>query len=113
MAADLTSGLDETQVKLLEEECILIDEHDKMTGAASKKTCHLLENINKGKEKRRLMKSKRWKRASKINHWQDIHKTMIICTLPVTVTRSNENGDGDGSRSWGWVGIMGVVVGKG
>ena len=48
MSSDLTSGLDETQVKLLEEECILIDESDKKIGAASKKTCHLLENINKG-----------------------------------------------------------------
>ena len=48
MSSNLTSGLDETQVKLLEEECILIDENDKRIGAASKKTCHLLENINKG-----------------------------------------------------------------
>ena len=48
MSSNLTSGLDETQVKLLEEECILIDENNKRIGAASKKTCHLLENINKG-----------------------------------------------------------------
>ena len=48
MSSDLTSGLDATQVKLLEEECILVDEHDNKVGAASKKTCHLLENINKG-----------------------------------------------------------------
>ena len=47
MSSDLTSGLDETQVKLLEEECILIDEGDQKIGAASKRTCHLLENINK------------------------------------------------------------------
>ncbi|KAH9524545.1 isopentenyl-diphosphate delta-isomerase idi1 [Bulinus truncatus] len=45
---DLFSGLDETQVKLMEEECILVDENDKAIGSASKKDCHLLENINKG-----------------------------------------------------------------
>ncbi|KAK2150225.1 hypothetical protein NP493_2836g00002 [Ridgeia piscesae] len=44
----LTAGLDETQIKLLEEECILIDNDDNNIGSASKKTCHLLENINKG-----------------------------------------------------------------
>ena len=44
----LTAGLDTVQVKLLEEECILIDNEDKNIGSASKKACHLLENINKG-----------------------------------------------------------------
>ncbi|XP_005089882.1 isopentenyl-diphosphate Delta-isomerase 1 isoform X2 [Aplysia californica] len=45
---DVLKGLDETQVKLMEEECILVDENDKNIGSASKKVCHLLENINKG-----------------------------------------------------------------
>lgn len=45
---DVISGLDETQVKLLQEECILINEQDEVTGSATKKECHLLENINKG-----------------------------------------------------------------
>ena len=49
MAADLTSGLDETQVQLLKEECILIDNDDKNIGSASKKECHLMANIKKGK----------------------------------------------------------------
>jgi len=40
--------LDATQVKLLEEECILIDNDDHKVGSASKKVCHLLENIEKG-----------------------------------------------------------------
>ncbi|XP_070565506.1 isopentenyl-diphosphate Delta-isomerase 1-like [Ptychodera flava] len=48
MAADLTQGLDETQVQLLKEECIVIDENDKVIGSDSKKTCHLMENIDKG-----------------------------------------------------------------
>lgn len=39
---------DVTQVQLMKEECILIDENDKQIGSASKKHCHLLENINKG-----------------------------------------------------------------
>ena len=43
------SRLDATQVKLLEEECILIDSNDQNIGSASKKVCHLLENIEKGK----------------------------------------------------------------
>ncbi len=42
------AGLDPVQVKLMGEECILIDEQDNNIGSASKKTCHLLENINKG-----------------------------------------------------------------
>jgi len=42
------SHLDATQVKLLNEECILIDNDDNKIGSASKKVCHLLENIEKG-----------------------------------------------------------------
>ena len=48
MTDELISGLDATQVKLLEEQCILIDNEDQKIGTASKKTCHLIENINKG-----------------------------------------------------------------
>jgi hypothetical protein len=40
--------LDETQVKLMEEECILVDKDDQKIGAASKKVCHLIANIDKG-----------------------------------------------------------------
>ena len=35
-------------MKLLEEECILIDNDDNKIGAASKKICHMLKNINDG-----------------------------------------------------------------
>ena len=45
---DLTVGLDETQVKLLAEECILIDNNDNNIGSASKKVCHLWDNIKEG-----------------------------------------------------------------
>lgn len=46
--ADLSS-LDETQVRLLAEECILVDEADKAIGADTKKNCHLNEYIKDGK----------------------------------------------------------------
>ncbi|XP_012679632.2 isopentenyl-diphosphate Delta-isomerase 1 [Clupea harengus] len=43
-----TDNLDEKQVQLLAEKCILIDENDRVTGADSKKNCHLNSNIEKG-----------------------------------------------------------------
>ncbi|KAI8322738.1 isopentenyl pyrophosphate isomerase [Martensiomyces pterosporus] len=42
------SQYDEEQVRLMSEMCILLDENDQAIGAESKKTCHLMENINKG-----------------------------------------------------------------
>lgn len=38
-------NLDQTQVKLLQEKCILVDENDKVLGSATKKECHLNKNI--------------------------------------------------------------------
>ncbi|XP_034561775.1 isopentenyl-diphosphate Delta-isomerase 1 isoform X1 [Notolabrus celidotus] len=43
-----TDHLDEKQVQLLSEMCILIDENDKKIGADTKKNCHLNSNIDKG-----------------------------------------------------------------
>lgn len=43
-----TDHLDEKQVQLLSEMCILIDENDRRTGADTKKNCHLNSNIDKG-----------------------------------------------------------------
>lgn len=43
MAVDL-SHLDETQVQLLSEECILVDKEDQVIGSDTKKNCHL--NVN-------------------------------------------------------------------
>ena len=40
--------LDQRQVDLLNEACILVDENDNVIGSESKKICHLMENINKG-----------------------------------------------------------------
>lgn len=45
--ADL-SGYDEEQIRLMDEVCIVLDENDLPIGSASKKTCHLMDNINKG-----------------------------------------------------------------
>jgi len=42
------SGYDFEQAKLMDERCIIVDEDDKPLGALDKKTCHLMENINKG-----------------------------------------------------------------
>ncbi|KAF8525106.1 Isopentenyldiphosphate isomerase [Hysterangium stoloniferum] len=42
------SNYDAKQSQLMDEKCILVDEQDKAWGAADKKTCHLMENINKG-----------------------------------------------------------------
>jgi isopentenyl-diphosphate Delta-isomerase len=45
--ADL-AGYDEEQIRLMDEVCIVLDENDVPIGSASKKVCHLMENINKG-----------------------------------------------------------------
>jgi isopentenyl-diphosphate delta-isomerase len=42
------AGYDEEQIRLMDEVCIVLDENDKPIGSASKKVCHLMENINKG-----------------------------------------------------------------
>ncbi|XP_064647917.1 isopentenyl-diphosphate Delta-isomerase 1-like isoform X2 [Lineus longissimus] len=47
-AEAMLARLDETQVQLLKENCILVDESDKAIGSATKKDCHLLSNIDKG-----------------------------------------------------------------
>ncbi|KAI9683044.1 MAG: isopentenyl-diphosphate delta-isomerase idi1 [Bathelium mastoideum] len=41
-------GYDEEQIRLMDEVCIVLDENDNPIGSASKKTCHLMTNINKG-----------------------------------------------------------------
>ncbi|PHH80717.1 hypothetical protein CDD80_65 [Ophiocordyceps camponoti-rufipedis] len=42
------SGHDQEQIRLMEEMCIVIDNNDKPIGSMSKKSCHLMTNINKG-----------------------------------------------------------------
>ena len=45
--ADLV-GYDEEQIRLMDEVCIVLDDNDVPVGSASKKVCHLMDNINKG-----------------------------------------------------------------
>ncbi len=42
------SNVDAEQIRMLEEECILVNGQDKVTGHASKKVCHLMKNIKQG-----------------------------------------------------------------
>lgn len=39
---------DDEQVRFMQEPCILVNDLDEVIGTASKKSCHLLENINEG-----------------------------------------------------------------
>ena len=41
-------GYDDEQIRFMEEVCIVLDYDDVPIGSASKKVCHLMENINKG-----------------------------------------------------------------
>ena len=45
---DDLAGYDEEQIKLMDEVCIVLDREDHPIGSASKKTCHLMSNINAG-----------------------------------------------------------------
>ena len=45
---DDLSGYDPEQIRLMDETCIVLSPHDVPIGTASKKTCHLMTNINKG-----------------------------------------------------------------
>lgn len=42
------AGYDEEQIKLMDEVCIVLDENDIPIGSASKKVCHLMDNIDRG-----------------------------------------------------------------
>ncbi|CCE61193.1 hypothetical protein TPHA_0A01080 [Tetrapisispora phaffii CBS 4417] len=42
------TGHDEEQIKLMNENCIVLDWDDNAIGAGTKKLCHLMDNINKG-----------------------------------------------------------------
>lgn len=45
---DVFEGHDEEQIKLMAENCIVLDYNDIPIGAGTKKLCHLMSNINKG-----------------------------------------------------------------
>lgn len=41
-------GHDEEQIKLMAENCIVLDYNDRPIGSGTKKLCHIMDNINKG-----------------------------------------------------------------
>lgn len=45
---DVFDGHDEEQIKLMAENCIVLDYNDVPIGSGTKKLCHLMENIDKG-----------------------------------------------------------------
>ena len=49
MGSEQLSNHDREQVRLMEEQCILVDENDRALGPDSKKSCHLNVNIDSGK----------------------------------------------------------------
>ena len=46
--ADDLAGYDAEQIRLMDEVCIVLDASDNPIGSASKKSCHLMSNINAG-----------------------------------------------------------------
>ncbi|KAJ3371457.1 isopentenyl-diphosphate delta-isomerase idi1 [Kappamyces sp. JEL0680] len=48
MSTFSTANYDPEQIRLMAEMCIVVDKNDKAIGAESKKTCHLMTEINKG-----------------------------------------------------------------
>ncbi|CDO95247.1 unnamed protein product [Kluyveromyces dobzhanskii CBS 2104] len=45
---NLLEGYDEEQIRLMNENCIVLDWEDNAIGAGTKKMCHLMENIDQG-----------------------------------------------------------------
>lgn len=45
---EILSGHDEEQIRLMEELCIVLNYEDEPVGAATKKTCHIMKNIQDG-----------------------------------------------------------------
>jgi isopentenyl-diphosphate Delta-isomerase len=85
-------NIDKTQLSLLDERCILVDQQDKRIGAETKKNCHLLANINQGmlhrafsvflfdKEKRLLLQQRSERKITYPNHW-----TNTCCSHPLDI----------------------------
>lgn len=45
---DVFAGHDQEQIRLMNENCIVLDWEDNAIGAGTKKVCHLMDNINRG-----------------------------------------------------------------
>lgn len=85
-------GYDEEQVRLMDEVCIVLDEDDQPIGSASKKTCHLMKNIDRGllhrafsvflfdKEKRLLLQQRADEKITFPGMW-----TNTCCSHPLGI----------------------------
>ncbi|ESO11609.1 hypothetical protein HELRODRAFT_71437 [Helobdella robusta] len=99
------NGKDDIQIKLMEEECILVDESDKKIGSASKKVCHKLENINKGMLHRAfsvflfnsrnelLLQQRSLAKITYPDHW-----TNTCCSHPLNIPLELEEDDAIGVK---------------
>ncbi|KAF2209138.1 hypothetical protein CERZMDRAFT_114097 [Cercospora zeae-maydis SCOH1-5] len=93
------SGYNEEQVRLMAESCIVVDTNDRPLGAASKKDCHLMSNIDNGLlhrafsvflfdgENRLLLQQRASEKITFPDRW-----TNACCSHPLSV--SAEQGDG-------------------
>ena len=92
----------QTQINLMSEKCILVDENDNQIGSETKKNCHLIKNINNGMlhrafsvflfdtNNRLLMHQRSLQKITYPNHW-----TNSCCSHPLFTTEemdtSNNN----------------------
>lgn len=100
-------NMDATQIKLLDEKCILVDDNDKVLGSATKKDCHLNTNIvNSGllhrafsvflfnSEKKLLLQQRAQAKITFPNHF-----TNTCCSHPLFVETELEERDFLGVRT--------------
>ena len=95
----MSKQYDQTQLNLMNEMCILVDENDVPIGSASKKDCHLLQNIDTKKmlhrafsvflfdsQKRLLLQQRSLHKITYPNHW-----TNTCCSHPLHIESEMES----------------------
>mmetsp|Transcript_464 Transcript_464/g.626 ORF Transcript_464/g.626 Transcript_464/m.626 type:complete len:251 (-) Transcript_464:60-812(-) len=96
--SEIFKNADPTQIELMNEKCLLLDEQDKVIGHASKKDSHLMVNINKGMLHRAFSvflfssdgKLLLQKRASEKITYPD-HQTNSCCSHPLYFEKVNDS----------------------
>lgn len=100
-ADEFLKKYDQTQVTLLDEECILVDEKDHEIGSETKKNCHLLTNIDKGmlhrafsvflfdENKNLLLQQRALSKITYPNHW-----TNACCSHPLFTREERQSSVG-------------------
>ena len=101
-----TRHYDKTQLNLMNEVCILVDQNDSCIGSASKKDCHLIENINKNmlhrafsvflfdSNKRLLLQQRSLHKITYPNHW-----TNACCSHPLYIESEMDTKDDIGIKN--------------